>query len=108
MAPRKKVTVMIIGNHSAGKSSFINWYIEEHVQRAGVAIETQGERIPPAQLWYNNHFLGFTIVTTGRKRESLTGNATMHLYPHFKPLTEIDGMINYLATEVTTRFAEYK
>jgi len=88
LAPRKKVTVMIIGNHSAGKSSFINWYIEEHVQRAGVAIETQG----------------FTIVTTGRKRESLTGNATMHLYPHFKPLTEIDGMINYLGTEVTTRF----
>ena len=56
----------------------------------------------------NNHFLGFTIVTTGRKRESLTGNATMHLYPHFKPLTEIDGMINYLATEVTTRFVGYK
>lgn len=90
LAPRKKVTVMIIGNHSAGKSSFINWYIEEHVQRAGVAIETQG----------------FTIVTTGRKRESLTGNATMHLYPHFKPLTEIDGMINYLATEVTTSCAK--
>ena len=51
MAPRKKVTVMIIGNHSAGKSSFINWYIEEHVQRAGVAIETQGESIPPDKLW---------------------------------------------------------
>ena len=42
---------MIIGNHSAGKSSFINWYIEEHVQRAGVAIETQGESIPPEKLW---------------------------------------------------------
>ena len=31
-------------------------YIEEHVQRTGVAIETQG----------------FTFVTSGRKRESLT------------------------------------
>ena len=51
LAPRKKVTVMIIGNHSAGKSSFINWYIEEHVQRAGVAIETQGESDPPDKLW---------------------------------------------------------
>ncbi len=30
------------GNHSAGKSSFINWYVEEHVQRTGVAIETHG------------------------------------------------------------------
>ena len=25
LAPRKKITVMLIGNHSAGKSSFINW-----------------------------------------------------------------------------------
>ncbi len=31
-------------------------YIEEHVQRTGVAIETQG----------------FTFVTSGRRRESLT------------------------------------
>jgi len=86
MAPRKKITVMLIGNHSAGKSSFINWYIEEHIQRTGVAIETQG----------------FTIVTSGRKRETLTGNATCHLYPHFKPLTKIEGMMNYIHTEVTT------
>jgi ribosome biogenesis GTPase A len=28
-APQKKLYVMIIGNHSAGKSSFINWYIGE-------------------------------------------------------------------------------
>ena len=25
--PRNKVTVMIIGNHSAGKSSFVNWLV---------------------------------------------------------------------------------
>jgi GTPase SAR1 family protein len=56
LAPRKKITVLLIGNHSAGKSSFINWYVEEHVQRTGVAIETQG----------------FTFVTSGTKRESLT------------------------------------
>ncbi|KAL5477442.1 hypothetical protein EMCRGX_G024240 [Ephydatia muelleri] len=54
--PKKKITVMLIGNHSAGKSSFINWYIEEHVQRTAVAIETQG----------------FTLITSGKKRESLT------------------------------------
>ncbi|KAL8571530.1 hypothetical protein ACOMHN_056825 [Nucella lapillus] len=75
LAPRKKITVLLIGNHSAGKSSFINWYVEEHVQRTGVAIETQG----------------FTFVTSGRKRESLTGNATLHLYPHFEPLRQIEG-----------------
>jgi len=25
ITPKKKITVMLIGNHSAGKSSFINW-----------------------------------------------------------------------------------
>lgn len=25
LAPRKKISVLLIGNHSAGKSSFINW-----------------------------------------------------------------------------------
>lgn len=86
LAPRKKITVLLIGNHSAGKSSFINWYVEEHVQRTGVAIETQG----------------FTFVTSGRKRESLTGNATLHLYPHFEPLRQIEGVTDYLTTEITT------
>ncbi|KAF5903236.1 sarcalumenin-like isoform X1, partial [Clarias magur] len=86
LPPRKKITVMLMGNHSAGKSSFINWYIEEHIQRTGVAIETQG----------------FTFVTSGRKRESLTGNATLHLYPHFKQLQEFKGVSEYVGTEICT------
>ncbi|KAK9977558.1 hypothetical protein ABG768_019365 [Culter alburnus] len=86
LPPRKKITVMLMGNHSAGKSSFINWYVEEHIQRTGVAIETQG----------------FSFVTSGRKRESLTGNATLHLYPHFKPLQDFKGVSEYLGTEICT------
>merc|ERR1719216_97984 len=86
LAPRKKISIMMIGNHSAGKSSFINWYIEEHVQRTGVAIETQG----------------FSFVTSGRRRESLTGNATLHLYPHFKPLAEVPNLVDYLSIEIST------
>lgn len=86
LAPRKKITILLIGNHSAGKSTFINWYIEEHILKTGVAIETQG----------------FAFVTSGRKRESLTGNATLHLYPHFKPLAEIKGLVDYLTTEIST------
>ncbi len=69
-----------------GKSSFINWYIEETVQKTGVAIETQG----------------FTLVTSGKKRESLTGNATLHLYPQMKPLNHIDGILDYMSTEIAT------
>ncbi|XP_028396590.1 uncharacterized protein LOC114520504 [Dendronephthya gigantea] len=86
LAPRKKITVLLIGNHSAGKSSFVNWYVEEHVQKTGVAIETQG----------------FTFVTSGRKRESLTGQATLHLYPHFKELVGFSGVVEYLSTEIST------
>lgn len=37
-------------------------YVEEHIQRTGVAIETQG----------------FSFVTNGRKRESLTVSAAVH------------------------------
>ena len=33
LAPRKKINIVLIGNHSAGKSSFINWYIEETVRK---------------------------------------------------------------------------
>ncbi|KAL4636109.1 hypothetical protein GN956_G13723 [Arapaima gigas] len=86
LPPRKKIIVMIMGNHSAGKSSFINWYVEEHIQKTGVAIETQG----------------FTFITSGRKRESLTGNATLHLYPHFRPLLAFKGLTDYLAAEIST------
>lgn len=35
--------MLIIGNHSAGKSSFINWYIGEYVQKESVGMETSGE-----------------------------------------------------------------
>ena len=56
------------------------------VQRTGVAIETQG----------------FTLVTSGKKRESLLGNATVHLYPQLKALTEIHGSLDYVSTEIST------
>ena len=58
----------------------------ESVQRTGVAIETQG----------------FTLVTSGKKRESLLGNATLHLYPQLKSLAEIEDSIDYIGTEIST------
>lgn len=59
---------MLIGNHSAGKSSFINYYIGEQIQKTGVAIETRG----------------FSFVTSGHKRETLTGEATVHFFEHLQ------------------------
>ena len=93
--PRKKVSVLIIGNHSAGKSSFINWYIDESIQTTGVAIETRG----------------FTYVTSGRKRESLKGDATFAFYDHLDGLEQFEGIQANVFTEVSTskrRISRYR
>uniref|UniRef100_A0A7S0UNL7 Dynamin N-terminal domain-containing protein n=1 Tax=Polytomella parva TaxID=51329 RepID=A0A7S0UNL7_9CHLO len=85
LKPRKKISVMIVGNHSAGKSSFINWYIGETIQKTGVAIETRG----------------FTFLTSGKKRETLTGDATIRFYDYLKDFCKFDGIIPNLFTEIT-------
>jgi len=36
------------------------------------------------------------------ERESLSGNATLHLYPHFEPLRQQPGVVDYLQTEIST------
>ncbi|EQC34853.1 hypothetical protein SDRG_07655 [Saprolegnia diclina VS20] len=95
LTPRKKVTVMIIGNHSAGKSSFINWYVGEDIQRTGVAIETQG----------------FTFITSGMKRTlaPIKGDSTLLLYPHLMPLSKEYGksLVENLTTHVSTSTARH-
>uniref|UniRef100_A0A1B6MD35 Dynamin N-terminal domain-containing protein n=2 Tax=Graphocephala atropunctata TaxID=36148 RepID=A0A1B6MD35_9HEMI len=86
LPPKKKITILLVGNHSAGKSSFINWYIEDNVQRTGMAIETQS----------------FSVVASGRKRETLMGPATVFLFPHLKPLEKIEGIMDNLNAEIST------
>lgn len=75
MTPRKRVSVLIVGNHSAGKSSFINWYIGEDVQKTGVAIETRG----------------FSFVTHGKRRETLKGEATLRYFETLKEIEKFKG-----------------
>eukprot|EP00056_Hartaetosiga_gracilis_P000269 m.37134 g.37134 ORF g.37134 m.37134 type:complete len:494 (+) comp10136_c0_seq1:98-1579(+) len=86
LPPRRKVTVLLVGNHSAGKSSFVNWYIEETLQKTGVAMETN-------QL---------TLVTSGKKRERLGGEATVEAFPFLKDLAKEAGIYNSIVTEVST------
>ena len=61
IAPRRRCTVLIIGNHSAGKSSFINFYVEDDVQPTGVAVETKG----------------FTVVRSGVAEQDVTGEGAL-------------------------------
>eukprot|EP00038_Savillea_parva_P016550 m.17172 g.17172 ORF g.17172 m.17172 type:complete len:461 (-) comp3462_c0_seq2:186-1568(-) len=86
LPPRQKITVLLCGNHSSGKSSFINWYIDEQVQKSGVAMVTSG----------------FTFITSGIKRQTLTGEATIELFPHMKGLEDCAGVANCITTEIVT------
>ena len=61
---------MIMGNHSAGKSSFINWYIGEKLQRTRVSIET----------------IEINLVMHGSKKTELSGYNVMKLLPFMKEL----------------------
>lgn len=64
-APRSKVSVMIVGNHSSGKSSFINWYINEKLLGTSMAIETKG----------------LIFVTQGKVKEVWEKEGTLRKFP---------------------------
>ena len=72
LAPEKKLIVMIIGNHSAGKSSFINWYVGENIQKAKVSIET----------------IEINLIMNGKKKEEFTGFNTVKVLPFLKDLMD--------------------
>jgi len=40
-APNDCISVLLMGNHSAGKSSFVNWYVGEQVQTTSVAVSAR-------------------------------------------------------------------
>lgn len=83
--PKKKVNVVLVGNHSAGKSSFINWYVGEELMKSGVAIETKN----------------ITFVVYGKRRETFKGPASLRLLPHLQDLTKISNTEHHLVTEVS-------
>jgi len=85
-APRDRITCLLIGNHSAGKSSFTNWYVGEEIQKESVAIETAG----------------ITIVRKGSKKTTWKGPMTLETFPHLEALGKIPGVVDFLVTEVST------
>ena len=56
-APKKQLYVMIIGNHSAGKSTFVNWYVGDQIQNTNVAIET----------------VDFSFIMHGAQKQNIAG-----------------------------------
>lgn len=74
-----------MGNHSSGKSTFVNWFVDAPIQKVGAALETTG----------------FTIVTAGSQTgRELNGESTLLLYPYLHALVERDPKIlAHLATK---------
>ena len=71
-APRQKITVMIVGNHSSGKSSFINWYIgKEDLCKTSMAQQT--------------HEYTFVTYEENREKEA-RGEFTVRYFPYLKPM----------------------
>lgn len=89
--PREKINVLILGNHSSGKSSFINWYIGETVQKESAAMETGG----------------FSIITSGEKRDTFEGAATLRFVPMLEGAEKFPGLMDNLTTEVCTSRARH-
>ena len=90
--PSQKATVMIIGNHSSGKSSFINWYADDLIQTTGIALET-------------THF---TMVTQGARSDHMKDDMTKAMYPIFQELVlegnkeVFPGFLSNLETKVSS------
>ena len=68
--------------------------IQSQVQKTGMAMETSGftfgEHAPLFKL-DTTKYLKLIVVTSGSKRDSLTGKATLQLFPHFSELAECAG-----------------
>ena len=92
-APEKKMYVMIIGNHSAGKSSFINWYIGEKLQKTRVSIET----------------IEMNMIMHGNYHTEISGHNIVKYIPFMSELVDNDtkeekfpGLFNNLSVKTST------
>ncbi|KAL7068871.1 hypothetical protein ACR3K2_07060 [Cryptosporidium serpentis] len=67
---RRKATVMVVGNISAGKSTLLNWLLQEPAQKTGMAIET----------------CGITCIVNGRQINEIGGETALMMFPELRGL----------------------
>jgi GTPase Era involved in 16S rRNA processing len=87
--PADRVTCLLIGNHSAGKSSFVNFYVGEEIQSTSVAMETAG----------------ITVVRSGKKRVEWRGRQTASAFPHLERVVALPGVLEHIETQFSTSSA---
>lgn len=87
VAPRNRLTVMVIGNHSSGKSSFINWYAGAKLCETGQAIVTHN----------------ITLVSHGKQNSTLTSEGTIDSNPQ---LAHLQTKFPELMPSLETRYSK--
>ncbi|KAK2954929.1 hypothetical protein BLNAU_10069 [Blattamonas nauphoetae] len=84
-APSTTTNVLLIGSHSAGKSSFVNWYLQEDVQHVGVGMETQN----------------IELVTFGKYSGRINGESTLQHFGISRCLSDLGNIEHYMKTNVS-------
>lgn len=87
--PRKKITVLLLGNHSSGKSSFVNWYVGDSIQEVGQAQVTHG----------------FNIISSGKIRDQYQANTAIRQLPYLASIAQnpdkLPGFLENLSMQIS-------
>jgi GTPase SAR1 family protein len=86
--PRKKVSVLLLGNYSAGKSSFINWYVGDNIQKTGAAQVT----------------VGFHVITSGETNDHGEASYAIRQLPYLQVVEKnkmFPGFLKNLTMEIS-------
>ncbi|VWU51020.1 conserved protein, unknown function [Hepatocystis sp. ex Piliocolobus tephrosceles] len=75
----KKVRILIIGNPSSGKSTFINWFLQENIQKTGYEFETSN----------------FTLITSGNYISEFNGEVTVKTFDFLKQISKKNKNFKY-------------
>ncbi|KAH0794911.1 EH domain-containing protein 3-like protein [Histomonas meleagridis] len=82
--PPQHTFILLIGDHSTGKSSFINWYYQKEIQNVSVSIETSS----------------ITFITSGAYDSTLDGQSTVDKFRILRKIKDIQNYQNHIKTEI--------
>ena len=89
-SPTKKISILLVGTHSSGKSSFTNWFFGDNIQTVSKSIETEG----------------FTFITTGKQKKTLGPEATINFFDYLKDISKINSFLDNLSTQIIPQYEE--
>ena len=85
--PQKRLTILLVGQHSTGKSSFVNWLFGEKVQKTSMATETKN----------------YTFIQSGKKSEKFTSGTTCDMFPFLKGNKKLKKFVSQMETQIVKK-----